>query len=467
MGDSVRAQYGARHLNPSDVTTRPERVFVTGLGAISTVGERLEDFWAACLARQSHVATVPPHWDTYYQSGSRVWSPLPDIDFSPYGIGRTELLTLAKPTLLAVAAASQALTQAGLSTNPLPTGSPEPVPAAGIFVGTGLGAAAAPFDNYYAHAMGNMRAALRKAVAESPDDLVLAEREAALRQHPRVNPLVICQTMPNAIAAHLAIRFGLRGPSDTSCSACASGTVAIGKAFRALRRGELDIALAGGAEHLADRAGSIFMGFDRLQTLVRPFREHGSENRPFDRHRSGFLFSEGGAAFAVLESERSVIMRGAQPLAEVLGYGETTDACSIAAIREDNNAIRAMIAAAHADADLSVERIDYVNAHGTGTEINDAVEAAIIADTFRRDVRVNSTKSILGHTIGAAGALEFAVSVLSLARQQLHGCLNLDEPIADLDFCIESGPVTMEHAFTQSFGFGGHNAGIVLRRIQD
>jgi len=445
------------------------RVFVTGLGVVSTVGDSVESFWSACEDGRTTVAPVPSHWDNYYRSTSRVWSPLPALDFAGRGISRTEQLTIPPPALLALLAGGQAIAQAGLPEripHPDTRQGADPSLRAGVFIGTGLGAAAAPFDNHYAHVMSGLRPDLQRLAAESPHDERYAERLAALKAHPRVNPLVICQTMPNAIAAHLAIRHGFRGVADTTCAACASGTIAIGKAFRALRRGELDLALAGGAEHLGDRAGSVFMGFDRLQTLARPHRDLGTENRPFDRHRSGFLFSEGGAAIAVLESERSVMMRDVKPLAEIVGYGESVDASSIAAIRADDNAIRAMIDGALFDAGLEAAAIDYINAHGTATEMNDAVEAGIIADTFRRDVRVNSSKSILGHTIGAAGALEFAVAVLSLARQRVHACVNLDDPILDLNFCMRSDDAPLEHVLTHSFGFGGHNAGLVLRRAQ-
>ncbi len=436
-----------------------ERVFITGLGVMCALGESVESFWRSCLDGRSAVSPTPPHWNTYYRSTSRVWSPLPPFDFSIYGLTRIDRLTLAMPSLLAMAAAQQAVDQADVT-----VGGEARV---GLFVGTGLGAAEAPFDNHYAHILSGLRDRLQQVADDSPGDEALIERLAALKQIPRVNPLVICQTMPNAIAANLAIRFQIQRSAETVCAACASGTVAIGKAFRALQRGEINIAIAGGAEHLADRAGSVFMGFDRLQTLAKPYREPGSENRPFDSARSGFLFSEGGAAFAVLETEESVMMRGVRPIAEIVGYGESTDAVSIAAIRPERNAINSMIQSALDDAGIDATRIDYVNAHGTGTEVNDAVEGAIIANTFRRNTKVNSTKSIIGHTIGAAGAIELLVTALSLERQTLHGCLNLEQPDTDLDFSLTAGPATLDYAFTQSFGFGGHNAGIVLRRIAD
>jgi len=449
------------------------RVFVTGLGIVSSAGHGIENFWAACKAGTPVASEIPPHWDEYYRATSRVWAPLPDPDFKAFGLGKTDLLTLGKPAALAIVAAQQALEHAGVVVDRqqgrYPLAQLEGIEGAraGIFLGTGLGAAQAPFNNYYAHLLAGLKSFLDTAVADQPDLTLLSELRAGLREHPRVNPLVICQTMPNAIAASLAIRFGIQGPSDTVCAACASGTVAIGKAFHAIRHRTLDFALTGGAEHLGDRAGGVFMGFDRLQALAKPLREIGTENRPFDRERSGFLFSEGGAAVAVLESEESVRRRGVKPIAEILGFAETTDAYSIAAIKDGANGIGAMIDIALADAGIPARLIDYVNAHGTSTEINDAVEARIIEQKFRPTTKVNSTKSILGHSIGAAGAIEFVVTALSLRDQQLHLSRNLDSPIADLDFCRESGSASLEYAFTHSFGFGGHNAGLVLRRVPD
>jgi 3-oxoacyl-[acyl-carrier-protein] synthase II len=270
--------------------------------------------------------------------------------------------------------------------------------------------------------------------------------------------------MPNALAAQIAIRFGVQGHVETTCAACASGTIAIGKAFRAIQRGELDVALAGGIEHLGDRAGGVFMGFDRLNTLAKPFREMGSENRPFDAERRGFLFSEGGAGMAFLESEASLHTRGGHPLAEVLGFSETNDAYSIAAISDEQNAIEPMFRQVLLDAGLKPEDIDYINAHGTGTQINDRVEAKILERIFGKRPWVNSTKSILGHTIGASGALEFVVAVLSLKHQAVHPCLNLEDPISDLNFTLQGGAVPIQTVLTHSFGFGGHNAGLVLGR---
>jgi 3-oxoacyl-[acyl-carrier-protein] synthase II len=244
--------------------------------------------------------------------------------------------------------------------------------------------------------------------------------------------------------------------------------VAIGKAFRSIKTGETDIAIAGGVEHLGDRTGSVFMGFDRLQTLATPYQGLGTENRPFDQNRSGFLFSEGGAAILVLESLDSVVSRGqeSQILAEVVGFGQSSDAHSIAAIAEDNNSISGMLEQALKEARVKPADINYINAHGTGTEINDRVETGFIGHTFHHRPLVNSTKSILGHTIGAAGAFEAITTAMSLHHQMVHPSRNIQNPIADLNFPFSAAQADLRVALTHNFGFGGHNAALVLKRYE-
>ena len=446
----------------------PQAVVVTGMGAVSAFGCGVRPLWQACLDGRSIVAPTPAAWTQYYRATSKVWSPLPTLDFRQHGFSRAELLTMNMPSLLGAIAADEAVQDAGLC-DLRPDANADAISVRdssrrGVFIGTGLGNAKAPFDNYRAHLLSPLRTRLDAWSHADTHDAYLAELSDALNAHPRVNPLVICQTMPNAVAATLGIRYGFHGPNDTVCNACASGTVAIGQAFRAIRRGELDLALAGGVEHLSDRAGGVFMGFDRLQTLARAGVEPGTENRPFDRDRSGFLFSEGGAALLVLESARAAAVRGARVYAEVVGFGQSADARSLVAIAESNNAIRAMLDQALHDAGISKTDIGYINAHGTSTELNDAVEARVIAEYFGTQPKINSTKSILGHTIGASGAFEAVVTVQSLVTQTVHVSRNLSVPVADLNFCTTTSAHTFDYALTQSFGFGGHNAGLVIRR---
>ena len=443
------------------------RVFITGIGVCSGVGHGPAPFFAGCLRGAAPVEPVPDNWRGFYQPQSCYWTRLPEPDFQAVGLRKLDLLLLGKPAQIGLVCAHQALIDAGFTkTTDSSLDFPQTdIPGArvGVYIGTGLGASQAPFDNYFAHVMGPLKPVLASLAHDPDDDDLVGEVLAQLGRHPRVNPMVICQTMPNAIAANIAIRIGAQGPCKTAAAACASGTVAIGEAFKAVQRGQLDIALAGGVEHLGDATGAVFMGFDRLQTLARPRTPPGTENRPFDAERTGFLFSEGGGAVLVLESEASVARRGARPIAEIVGYAETCDAHSIAAISLENNAIETMLRLVLDDAGIPHSAVDYINAHGTGTEVNDRIEAELIARHFPHRPWVNSTKSILGHTIGAAGALECAVTALSLKHQQIHACVNLENPIADLAFCTVSGPARLQYAISQSFGFGGHNAALVLR----
>ena len=271
--------------------------------------------------------------------------------------------------------------------------------------------------------------------------------------------------MPNAIPAHIGLKYSIKGPNLSYSVACASGTVAIGHAFHAVRDGTVDMAIAGGSEFLDDYYGGIFHGFDIAKALVRNCDDPDTANRPFDVNRSGFLFSQGGAAVLLLEDLETAMARGAPILAEIAGYAETFDAHSVMNIAPNGLEIERMMNAALVDAGMSAADIHYINAHGTGTQANDVVESEVIERVFGRDVLVNSTKSLIGHTIGASGAMEALVTVMSLEDQKVHVCRNLDEPIAHLNFVRETKSASLDAAFTQSFAFGGHNAGLVLKRF--
>lgn len=279
------------------------------------------------------------------------------------------------------------------------------------------------------------------------------------------NPFVVSMLMPNAVPAHIGLKYSIKGPNLSYCVACASGTVAIGKAFHAIRAGTVDVAITGGSEYLEDHYGGVFHGFDIAKALVRNCDNPETANRPFDVNRSGFLFSQGGAAVLLLEELESARTRGARILAEVAGYAETFDAYSVMSIAPDGVEIERMIRGALADAGLTAEHIHYVNAHGTGTQANDEVESEVIGRVFGREVLVNSTKSLIGHTIGASGAIEALVAVMSLKDQRTHPCKNLDEPLTDLNFVRETTSAPMTAALSQSFAFGGHNAGLILKRF--
>jgi len=391
------------------------RVVIAAGGAVGAIGIGVEQFWRNCLEGTSVVAAIPAAWDAYAEPHSRLWSPLPEIDFEALGIARTERLQLDPFAMLAFAAAREALLNAGFSLQPAQRPrafsiAGEDSARIGVFLGTGIGGACTFLHTHAVH----------------------------LSRGPRYNPFVVSMLMPNAGSALIANKFSVHGPNATYCVACASGTVSIGNAHRAVRDGQVELAIAGGSEFLHDEHGHIFRGFDIAGTLVRDCVDPGSANRPFDEKRSGFLFSQGGAAVLVLEELEHALRRGAS--------------------------IERAIRASLADAGLPAGAVGYVNAHGTGTVNNDAIESAIIERVFGRSVPVNSTKSLLGHTIGASGAFEALVTALTLRDGKTHINRNLETPCSGLNYVRSATAFDPQVGLSQSFAFGGHNAVLVLRR---
>ena len=446
------------------------RVVISGLGLVSALGHDVDEFWAACLAGRSRVEPTPSQWLHYYKSKSRTWSPLTLPDYSQYGLTRADLLRYDRVVLNTIAASDDAISHAGFKKYSIDERKKSyrldgvDRDRFGIFIGSGLGCISSAFNNYVPHLLGSTSKEIFESVG-SGQQHPLAELRANLKSFPRVNPFASCQSMANAIGALLSIRYGSRGPAETLIYACAAGTAAIARAFRAIQTGELDIAIAGGSEYYGDRAGGVFMAFDRLQTLVAPTEPVDAGNRPFDIERSGFLFSQGGTGIVVLESEKHAQQRDASPLAAIRGMGITSDAHSLAAISEEDNAIELMFEKLLIDGKLEAADITYVNAHGTSTIQNDAIESRILGRVFPNKPYVNSTKSLLGHTIGASGAIECIVTVLSMRHGRIHPSRNLENPVFDLNFATEVRELPIEFAVTHNFGFGGHNAGLVLQNI--
>jgi len=448
------------------------RVVITGIGVLSPIGSSTEAFWRACLEGRTRVEPIPAHWTRYAEYRSRIWAPLPALDLLARGITRIETLQNDPFTLIACAAAHEALANAGLSItqkdrrrNTFEVAGVDPW-RSGVYLGTGVGGAHSFLANHSHQVLarplselGELAEALDSDAAEG-----LAAVVGALPHPPRFHPFAVSMLMPNAAGASLGIKFSCHGPNETFAAACAAGTVALGHAFEAIAAGEVDFALAGGSEYLDDHYGGIFQGFDIAGTLVRECDPPEAANRPFDRRRSGFLFAQGGSAVLVLEPLERAIERGAPIVAEPIGFAQTFDAHSMMSIAPDGEAIERMLRKALERAGLAPGQVQYVNAHGTGTEKNDEIECAVIERVFGRGVHVNSTKSLTGHLIGASGALEGAVTALSLRHQTTHASRNLDDPIADLAFVREPAPFELEHAVSQSFAFGGHNAVLVMRR---
>jgi 3-oxoacyl-[acyl-carrier-protein] synthase II len=451
------------------------RVVITGAGVVSSLGRGVEEFWSQCLKGRSAVANVPENWPYYSELHSRIWSPLPDFDLDSLGVARAERLQLDPVTMLALGATREAIGRAGFSFAPAGERSRNYILSGadsertGVFFGTGLGGAITFLQNHTHHLLRKPRAALAAYADEHEglEDRAALDGVIAQMSHgTRFNPFEVSMVMPNAPAAAIGIKYNLTGPNQTCCVACASGTMAVGNAFRAIRDGRVDVAVSGGCEYFADEHGHIFRSFDVSGTLVREFAEPQTANRPFDEKRSGFLFSQGGAAALVLEELEHARRRGAPIMAEVVGFAETFDAHSMMSLAPGGKQIERMIRATLSDASLPPGDVDYINAHGTGTRNNDEIEAGVIDRVFGKSVRVNSTKSLLGHTIGASGAFEAVVTALTLRDGVTHICKNLDTPLLDLNFVRHVERFDPQVGLSQSFAFGGHNAAVVMRRFR-
>jgi 3-oxoacyl-[acyl-carrier-protein] synthase II len=449
------------------------RVVITGAGVVSPIGTGVDEFWRHCLQAKSVVAPIPDQWLKYADLRSRLWSPL-RYDPESLGITRTERLQLDPVAVLALGAAREAIQRAGFTLVPAAERSrafalPEvDSTRVGVYFGTGIGGAHSFLQNHVQHLYQRAHESLKDYSEEHAhaEDAERLNGILALMAHPpRYHPFVVSMLMPNAASAAVGIKFSLTGPNVTYCVACASGTVAVGHGYRAVQEGRVDLAVAGGSEYLYDDHGHIFRGFDVAGTLVRDYVDPDSANRPFDKKRSGFLFSQGGAAVLMLEEFEHAQRRGATVMAELIGFAETFDAHSMMSLAPDGEQIERMVRSALADANLLPRDVDYVNAHGTGTKNNDQTEVEVIDRVFGKSVLVNSTKSLLGHTVGASGAFETLVTALSLRDGKTHICKNLDTPILDLNFVRRVERFDPRVGLSQSFAFGGHNAAVVLRRF--
>ena len=435
---------------------------------VSSLGTDLESFWRHCLEGRTVVEEIPAAWSLHSPLRSRVWSPLGAWERETPLATRIERKQLDPAGRIALLAAEEALQRAGLA---LESADPRrnayriagvDGERAGVFLGTGVGGLHSCLESSRFIVLDQPRRALQAMELEEP---VAAEVAAVLDRLaiPRAfNPFSVAMTMPNAAAAALSIKLGIFGPCRTFSGACAAGTLALGQAFRAVRQGECDLAVAGGVEFLSDPFGCAFRGFDAVGALAAGPLPAERINRPFDRERSGFLFSEGGGAILVLEDLEAARRRGADVLAEVVGYGETADAHHLMSMAPEGRQIRRALELCLADAGIAPADVGYVNAHGTGTPANDAVEARVLAELFPPATRINSTKSLLGHTLGASGAIEAVVAALTLRDGIAHPSLNLTDPELPLAYVREAEPVDARYALSESFAFGGQNAVLAL-----
>ncbi|MDD3626756.1 MAG: beta-ketoacyl-[acyl-carrier-protein] synthase family protein [bacterium] len=420
------------------------RVVVTGIGPAASIGIGKEDFTGNLFNLKPVIKKIPSVYELNYKFRSGFYSPFPEFILSDYDVSNKFENIMQDEDKLSILCSALALEDAGFDfentgKDIIVSGLPE---ESGVILGIGLTGLETALHSYLAHIMN-----------EKKDDKITVLEDFQTRY----NRMIIPRTMTNSIAGWTSILFGLHGPSFTVNASCASGTIAIGEAYEKIRSGVADLMLTGGMECFKEPYGSIMRGFDVLGALTV------SEDwvpRPFSEEISGFLFSEGAGCVLVLESEEHAVKRGAEIYAEIIDYKCNSDAYNIVQLNPDGKKIRELLEKLKSD-----RKIDYLNAHGTGTEKNDVIEAECIREVFGdKDTQpaINSTKGIIGHSIGASGALECAVTVYSIKESRVHGNL-IRKPMENLNLITESGDLEITHALSVSYGFGGHNAGIAFK----
>ena len=429
-----------------------ERVAITGVGVVTPIGIGLQEFSCGLRAGSSGVRRIEAFdcagFDTQIAAGVTK-----DFDGAAWCEPPKMTKLMSRSALFAVAAAAMARQGAGLGAEDV---DPERM---GVVLGAG---GMGPTDNDLLATQA--RAAIESATRAGGEWSVSAFAEA-FRQ--RTNPLATLRGLPNLAAAHLAIQHDARGPNNTITTACTSGTQAIGEGLRLIQRGEADVVFAGGSEAAINPVSVL--GFSLLGTLSRRNDQPEAASRPFDLDRDGFVIGE-GSGVVILERESFARSRSAPILAELAGYGVTCDAYRITDERPDaSGAARAMRLCLR-DGEADPADIDYVNAHGTGTRMNDLTETRAIKEAlggFAQSVPVSSTKSMIGHLLAASGAVELAALVVALCGNFLPPTINLEnpDPQCDLDYVPGSArPAHVDVALSNSFGFGGQNACLLIRR---
>ena len=408
------------------------RVVVTAVGIISPCGNNINDFSANIMAGKSGIRKISSDYSNLLSVKIAA-----EVDFNPLDyFTKKQVSSLDRISQFALAAASQAWKDAGLSLDA------KEKERSGVYIGSGMGGASTIEEEY--------------------DQLFRHNAD-------RIRPLTVLMVMNNAAASHISIEYGLSGPCLTLSTACASSTNAIGEAFRQIRDGYVDVMLAGGAE--AFLTYGSFRSWESLRVLAVEDPEDPSRScKPFSKNRTGLVLGE-GAAVVVLEEMGRAVNRGALIYAELLGYGSTSDAFHLTKPSFEGQA-RA-ISEALKEAGISPKEIDYVNAHGTATQWNDLLETQAIKKVFgdyAYSVPISSTKSMHGHTMGAAGAIELIVSLLVIKNQTVPPTINLDQPDpeCDLDYVPNMGRkgLKVNTVMSNSFAFGGTNAVLTARKFE-
>ena len=404
------------------------RVVVTGLGAVTPIGNNVDDFWASVKAGKIGFDHITKFVTTDYKC--HIAAELKD--FNPQDFMDRKAAKRMEPfSQYAVAAAKQAIDDSGLDIEK------EDPYMVGCAIGSGVGSLQA------------MERETQKLYEKGPN---------------RVNPLLVPLMICNMAAGNVSIQFGLKGKSINDVTACATGTNTIGEAYRSIQYGEADVMVAGGTEGSVCPIGIAgFTALTALSTVDDPTKC----SLPFDKNRSGFVMGE-GAGVVILEELEHAKARGAKIYAEVVGYGCSSDAYHITSPQEDGAGAARAMTNAMSDAGVTPADVKYINAHGTGTHHNDLFETRAIKLAFgdeAANLKINSTKSIIGHLLGAAGAVEFITCVKEIQDGFIHKTVGYETPDEeiDLNYCKDSYEEPVEYALSNSLGFGGHNASILLK----
>jgi len=407
------------------------RVVITGLGCISPVGNNVPDMWAHILQGISGVGLITHFDPSEYKC--KIAAEVKGFDGAAL-FGSREARRMDRFAQFALAAAEEARTDAGLEINDNNRN------RIGAVIGSGIGGIGTLFEQMQ----------------------IYYERGPL-----RVSPFLVPMMLPDTSGGMVAINLGIRGPNMAVVTACATGTNAVGEAAEIIRRGSADVMFAGGTE--AAIVPVAMAGLNVMTALSTRNDEPQRASRPFDLNRDGFVMGE-GSAIVILESLEHAQARGAHILAEVSGYGATNDAYHISAPAENGAGAALCMRMALDDGGFQPADIDYINAHGTSTQLNDKSETAAIKTAFGEQayrVPVSSTKSMTGHLLGASGALEVVICVKSLQSQIAPPTINYEtpDPECDLDYIPNSArPIKIDRVMSNSFGFGGHNATIILSR---
>ena len=415
------------------MVSMPRRVVITGMGVVTALGDTLDRFWHALCAGQSGVAplTLFDTTDFKVHFGGQVhgWDPA-----ARFGV--KEARHLDRFAQFAMAAAISAVEDSGIDFSALPPY------ASGVIIGSGIGGLT-EFET---------------------------QHTAMMQKGPsRISPFTIPKLMVNAASGQVSIRWGLRGPNSAVATACASAANAIGDAYRVIQSGLADAMITGGSEAAITHMG--LGGFASMRALSTRNDDPPRASRPFDRDRDGFVLAE-GAGILVIEAEEVARKRGARIHAELLGYGLSADGSHITAPDEEGRGAARAMQLCLDDARLAPEAVGYINAHGTSTGLGDLAETKAMKTVFgplAKRLMVSSTKSELGHLLGASGGVELIIGALAIGKGVLPPTINLDNPGegCDLDYIPNTArEVRVDHVMSNSFGFGGHNASLLIGRYK-